>query len=578
MIPFLANHIWQSSVFAVMIWLVATLLRKNRAGIRYGLWLGASVKFLLPFSLLMSLGSAIPWRSAPAAARPMAVVLAYAEPLPAATAKAPTPAGEKSQRFPQTLAGIWLVGFAITSGFCVRSWLRMRATLRGATRLDLTAAIPVLASPARIEPGVFGILRPVLLVPEGLTESLSHDQLNAIVQHEVCHVRRRDNLTGAIHLVAESIFWFHPLLWLIRGKLVEERERACDESVLRSGADPHVYAEGILNVCKAYLASPLVCAAGVSGSNLKRRIREIVENRRAIEMSFAKKLLVATAATAAIVAPIAIGMLHAPYAHAQAKPAPHLAFEVASIKEHKDNDREFHLDFLPNGNAIIRGFPLRAIILRAYGLTGPNDGIKGLPDGMGDVRYDIEAVAPAGAIPADASPRERSQRVRAMLQSLLAERFHAAIHVEEKEAPVYAVVVGDHGTKLAKSDLTEKDCEEEKPGCHEVMGGMGRGIHSKAGSIADLATWVSPWSDRPVIDKSGITGLYKFDTDGWVNMRAPMPQPPNGQPPTPEQLAMADPARPTLFQIFDRLGLKLDKQRAPVATIVVDSIQRPTEN
>ena len=86
--------------------------------------------------------------------------------------------------------------------------------------------------PARIEPGVLGILKPILLLPKGITDRLPPAQLDAIIAHEMSHVRRRDNLTGAIHMLVEAIFWFHPMVWWIEARLIEERERACDEEVL----------------------------------------------------------------------------------------------------------------------------------------------------------------------------------------------------------------------------------------------------------------------------------------------------------------------------------------------------------
>ena len=112
----------------------------------------------------------------------------------------------------------------------------------------------------------------MLLLPEGIANRLTPEQLQTILDHELCHVRRRDNLTAAIHMLVESVFWFHPLVWWIGARLVEERERACDEQVLRSGNEPRAYAEGILKVCQFYLASKLACVAGVSGAQLKMRI------------------------------------------------------------------------------------------------------------------------------------------------------------------------------------------------------------------------------------------------------------------------------------------------------------------
>jgi beta-lactamase regulating signal transducer with metallopeptidase domain len=119
--------------------------------------------------------------------------------------------------------------------------------------LDLAASIKVMSSSALLEPAVFGIFRPVLLLPEGITAHLTPTQLEAIFAHELCHIRRRDNLMTALHMVAEAVFWFYPLVWWLGARLIDERERACDEAVVQSGNEPRVYAEAILEVCKFYL-------------------------------------------------------------------------------------------------------------------------------------------------------------------------------------------------------------------------------------------------------------------------------------------------------------------------------------
>ena len=82
---------------------------------------------------------------------------------------------------------------------------------------------------------MFGVWKPVLLLPDGIQERMTPAQLQAVLAHELCHVSRQDNLTAAIHMVVEAIFWFHPFVWWIRARSVEERERACDEEVLEPG-------------------------------------------------------------------------------------------------------------------------------------------------------------------------------------------------------------------------------------------------------------------------------------------------------------------------------------------------------
>ena len=208
------------------------------------------------------------------------------------------------------LWGIWACGFlGIACAWWVR-WRRIRAVVcAGITACSLNYRSRRCPLPRSSEPGVFGVFRPVLLLPEGIFERLTPAQLEAVIAHELCHVRHRDNLIAAIHMFVETLFWFHPLVWWIGKRMVEERERACDEEVLRLGSEPQVYAEGILNVCKLYVESPLPCVSGVTGANLKRRIEAIMANQRLNGLNRAKKFLLATAAVATLAAPIAIGLV-----------------------------------------------------------------------------------------------------------------------------------------------------------------------------------------------------------------------------------------------------------------------------
>src|SRR6266853_964057 len=120
-------------------------------------------------------------------------------------------------------------------------------------------------------------------------------------------------------MLVEAVFWFHPLVWWIGTRLIGERERACDEEVLRLGSEPRAYAEGILKVCEFYLESPLTCVAGITGSNLRKRIRGIMTHRVARQLDAGRKLLLVAAAAAAVAGPVAIGVLNAPQIRAQSQ-------------------------------------------------------------------------------------------------------------------------------------------------------------------------------------------------------------------------------------------------------------------
>jgi hypothetical protein len=129
--------------------------------------------------------------------------------------------------------------------------------------------------------------------------------------HEVWHVRRRDNLTAAIHMIVEAIFWFYPIVWWLGARLLEERERACDEEVLELGTDRHVYAESILKVCEFCVESPLACVSSVTGADLKKRMVTIMNENVIRKLDFGRKLVLSTAGFFAIVAPITFGLTNA---------------------------------------------------------------------------------------------------------------------------------------------------------------------------------------------------------------------------------------------------------------------------
>jgi bla regulator protein blaR1 len=305
MLTGIVNHLWQSTLVAAAIAALAATLRDHGAHVRYWLWLAASVKFLVPFSLLASLGSTFFRAGAPLVdlADLPATLGVIAEPMPAAAAWTP---------LALVLLGVWIVGFAgvmcrwVVRALNVGSLLRASVPFAGA--LAVPAAGPAIrSSAALVEPALVGVFRPVLLLPHGIDEHLTRAQLDAVVAHELTHWRRRDNLTAGLHMLVEAVLWFHPLVWWIGARLIEERERACDEAVVREGHEGRAYAEAILNVCERYVASRLECAAGVSGADLKRRVLEIARNKVMSALPIQKQLLLATLALATVLLPVVFG-------------------------------------------------------------------------------------------------------------------------------------------------------------------------------------------------------------------------------------------------------------------------------
>ena len=316
-------HLLQSTLFAAVAGLLTLALRRNQARVRYWLWLAASYKFLIPFSWLVSVGHLFQWHGAPAILPSIVLTnLAAANPVP-----------DPALALLLVVLAVWGCGFlAVTVGWA-REWSQIRAIARTASPLPLGLPIPVLSTAVPLEPGVFGIFRPVLLLPDGIAIRLTQVQLRTVLAHELCHVRRRDNLTAAFHMLVEAVFWFHPLVWWLGVRMVDERERACDEEVLQAGSQAEVYAETILKVCEFYLESPLTCMSGITGSDLKKRMERIMRNHVGESLKIRKKLLLTTAVMVALALPVVVGVMTAPRLSAQSSPATanRPLFDVASV-------------------------------------------------------------------------------------------------------------------------------------------------------------------------------------------------------------------------------------------------------
>ena len=560
----LVNHLWQSTVFAAVAGLLTLTLRRNPANARYGLWLAASLKFLFPFSLLVTVGSQVTWRpaSGPTPARIALRVEQISHPFLAPALASPVAASSRPGLIPAALLAGWACGFTAVLVCWFRRWRSTQAMLRAASTLPIAAPIPVRSSPSLLEPGVFGIFRPVLLLPQGIHARLDREQFQAILTHEWTHVRRRDNLAAAVHMLVEAIFWFHPLVWWIGARLVEERERACDEAVFSQGHEPEVYAEGILKVCRFYLESQLPCVAGVTGSDLTKRIEHIMAHRVAQQLNASKRVLLGAAAAATMAVPLTFGLLNAPPSRAQAQPerGPRPAFEVASIKPGDPKEPRFGIMLRPGGRFTTTNATLRQLIGFAYDVR--QNQITGGPSWGDADQYNIEA-KPDGSFSVPTGQRG-AELIRQMLQSLLAQRFHLKVHQEIRDEPVYELVLAKGGPKLKDSAGGENESER-----------IGRGTFTATATpIALLLKPLSQVLGRSIIDKTGLTGSYDFtlqwtpDSGQYRSLGgAPIPDPP------------ADSDSVSLFTALqEQLGLKLESAKGSVEIIVIDSAEKPSEN
>ena len=595
-----ANHLWQSTVVIFAAWLLVFALRNNQARIRYWIWLLASLKFLLPFSLLIEAGSRIGSISAtsapatrPAVASAIRQIAQITQPFQQAsstflTASANT-AAHKSNLLPAALLALWAIGFLVVTASWIRQWWQVSAAVKAASPRSLSAEVPVLSSRSLLEPGVFGIWRPVLLLPEGIAARLTQDQLNAILAHELTHILRRDNLTFALHMLVETVFWFHPLVWWIGTRLIEERERACDEAVLQSGSEAEVYAEGILNVCKFYVESPLACVSGVTGSDLKQRIVRIMTLSAVQNLGPVRRLLLAGAAALILILPIVLGLLHIAGVRAQEDAAvANPEFEVATIKPHKGGDDQRNLMMSP-GKFNMSGMPVAELIRFAYDLKSDAQ-LTGGPGWVSSDKFDIDAKETDAEVQtfAKMSGEQKVPQVRLMVQSLLAERFHLKISHDTKELPVYVLVVAKNGPRMTVTEAPSLPPPGERnPGDppkktpHMVgirMNGKGEleGLSTTTELLADVLSRQQELGNRLVLDKTGLTDHYNWKLK-WTPSDAEAPMGADGAA-TPGGPA-ADASAPSLFTALqEQLGLKLESQKEPVGVIVIDHIDQPSAN
>jgi bla regulator protein BlaR1 len=379
---------------------------------------------------------------------------------------------------------------------------------------------------------------------------------------------------------------------------VKERERACDEDVLRLGSEPQVYAEGILSVCKFYVESPLTCVAGVTGPDLRRRVELIMRNHVGEPLNTWRKLFLATAGVVAVALPVVLGLVTATPSHAQSQAENTAArapvYEVASVKPNKSSNpmMTIRLLTLPDGFSAT-GVTLQMLIQAAYAVE--DNQISAVPNWLSSEKYDIEAKLDESGVDdlQKLSQDQRNAERRRMLQALLADRFKLTLHRETKDLPVYALVIAKNGPKLQEAKLGDTYPNGiQGPDGHGIQAPGGHGgaglIFTGKGQltfqglpIRALAGELSRQLGSTVLDKTGLSGIYDFKLQ-WTPddpAQSPMFKGTEGGQPGTDKTPSADSIGPSIFTALrEQLGLKLESQKGPVEILVIDHVEKPSEN
>ena len=233
------------------------------------------------------------------------------------------------------------------------------------------------------------------------------------------------------------------------------------------------------------------------------------------------------------------------------------------------------MQVLPNGDLAASAAPVLTLLSYAYDVSiNPSPRLSALPDWTLREKYDIEAKAPANAVPSGPQSNEVRRRAQQMIRGLLADRFRLVMRVENKTMSVYALTVASGGPKLQKSAIAEKDCtfDTDPEACHSFVRGLGHPLNAKAIDMDDLVHYIGNWTDLPVVNRTALSGLFTVNTEGWAPMRLP--------PPPPNAAAAVNPFAgfPTIFTVLGKLGLELKRQEDILPVYTVEAIERPAAN
>jgi bla regulator protein blaR1 len=282
----LFEHLVESTLLCLFLGACAVSLRQCKASVRYALWLGSVVKFAVPTVLLTATGA---WMAAVMPATtwilswaPRLLVL-----LTTVFGRWPFRIAADETRFDSyILLAIWATGSIMMFG----SWIyRLRVSYQSEG------------------PTLIGLFRPMIIVPRGLRERLTEAEWAAVLRHEKAHAERWDNLASAFVHCLVCLFWFHPLLWFVERRLIAERERACDETVIDSGTDAHVYLSGLMKVCQWQILGDVAGRSAAGGSNLQKRFEQISAHRTGRPVPYLVRFAVAGVAMVLTILPIAGG-------------------------------------------------------------------------------------------------------------------------------------------------------------------------------------------------------------------------------------------------------------------------------
>ena len=484
-----------------------------------------------------------------------------------------------------------------------------------ASRLGLRPRFSVVDSFRVTAPMVAGWLQPVILLPAAAMTGLSTQQVEAILAHELAHIRRHDFLVNLLQTLAETALFYHPAVWWLSARIRDEREHCCDDVAVALCGDAREYAAALTQLAAWSVTHAPLAMAATQGS-LVGRVRRLLRAPAAEDAGSRRSVLAVSLVLGGVLIAGALGAIvrAQPFTRADGRlPGPPdinrmLGYELfpGPVRLPTDDplgNKAWTVSLEGNGITMpFIGFTARGLIRQAYDLGEMP--IAGTPRWMDDEWFEL-------TIPADlrltANGLTDAEQVQKGLQRFFEDRMGLVTHRERREFPAYAMVLarkdgtlgpnispstaecfgatnrtGDNppasAGSLAQAPALAPRLEGRTSAVQLRVCGFDNhllGLKGVRVTMADLAGAFDRQSpltpDREVVDRTGLTGTYDIDLRfGLLPVAA---------------IAHANPTFGALLHPFgirsvftampEQLGLKLVDGTVSHDVLVIDQINRP---
>jgi uncharacterized protein (TIGR03435 family) len=407
-------------------------------------------------------------------------------------------------------------------------------------------------------PMTCGVVHPAIVLSKD-AQTWNEEDLTRAIVHELEHVRRGDWLSHCFARTVCAVYWFHPLVWIAWRQLALEAERSCDDAVL-GHSEATAYADQLVGLARRLLvAARLPLPAMASHADLATRVGAVLDSRQHRGRAGRFFVVLTCAVAAVLVLTMSpLRMVAAPQSSgADVRTAAPPQFEVVSVRPSRAAGWQYTIKPSAGGFAA-KNIPLSYLIMWAFKINDYQ--LAGAPKLASD-RYDI-AAKPGAVTEGD---------MRLMLLGLLQDRFKLKVHRERREGLQYVLTIAKGGSKL--KEPKEASCPAESgptesgptaPPCGRLSWSS-RSLAGRTAPMQMLVFVLSQSLGATVVDKTGLKGPFDM-TLRWT-------------PDAGSAHAPADDAPPSLFAaVQEQMGLKLQPRKGLTEVIVVDHLERPTEN